>query len=416
MCGEGIFEQTIKDVEKIKILQINAVCGIASTGRLTQELAEAIEQAGHQSFVAYSMGTSNYSQTYLIGNWLDKKVHTFLSRIFGLPGHYSFYSTRKLLKYIETLSPDIVHLGNLHSNFVNIPMLLKYLASKDIATVVTLHDCFFYTGKCCHYTITGCYRWQEECGKCPRVHQDNISWFFDRTKKMLTDKKVGFQNIPRLAIVGVSQWVANEALKSILSTAKYIVPIYNWVDISIFKPTASMVKNILGIEQKFVILGVSTLWSESKGISDFKALAKKLDENACIVLVGKMSGQESLPNNIISIPNISNMHELVKYYSMADVFFNPSIEETFGNVTAEALACGTPVIVYNTTACPELVGERCGAVVDLHDVDTVYSITNEIHKKTKKYYSKYAVEFAHNNFEKEVCIQKYLDLYNLVLK
>lgn len=399
----------------MKVLQINAICGNKSTGRTTIELAKALEDHGHAGYVAYGEGNTDYQKSYFIGNWLDHKIHALLSRIFGLQGYFSNMATKKLIKYIEAISPDVVHLRNLHGNFVNLPMLLKFLSNRDIATVITLHDCYFFTGKCFHYTTNQCYKWQFMCGECPYVDQGMPSWFFDRTHKLLTDKKRGFMSIPRLAVIGVSQWVTGEAEKSILKEAKIIETIYNWVDTKKFFPRLNDKKKELGIEHKFVILGVSTVWAESKGLNDFLQLSAMLSDQYVIVLVGKLQNKTHA-KNIIHIPATHDINELAEYYSMADVFFTPSVEETFGKVIAEALACGTPAIVYDSTACSEVVGPGCGAVVGSHDLAAVYSAIQEIYNKNKRTYSQACVDFVNQNFEMTSNIEKYLHLYERLTK
>ena len=266
------------------ILQINSVCSTAnSTGRTTFELSEGINASGNHGYIAYGEGLSDYPNAYFIGSVFDHKAHAFLSRLTGLQGYFSNFATNKLLKHIESISPDVVHLRNLHSNYINIHKLIEYLAINDIAVVITLHDCFFYTGKCAHYTISDCDGWKNECGNCPRIHKDNKSWYFDRTKKMLIDKKNSFNSIRRLAVVGVSQWITNEAKNSILSNATYLETIYNWVDTNLFKPTKNNLRKKLNIEKKFVILGVASKWHSSKGFGYFIDIAKRLDDRFCIL-------------------------------------------------------------------------------------------------------------------------------------
>lgn len=167
------------------MLQINAVNKIASTGRNVQELSDFLTAKGDLCINAYSKGLSvTPDKEFVIGAGThDVKMHGLLSRISGQQGYFSRNATRKLLKYMEKLVPDIVVLNNLHGNYINLPMLLKYLAEKNIATVAVLHDCWFYTGKCCHYTVDNCYKWQSGCGNCPSLKKYNKSWFFDRTKK-----------------------------------------------------------------------------------------------------------------------------------------------------------------------------------------------------------------------------------------
>ena len=164
----------------MKILQINAVNAVASTGRNASELGDYLIKNGHNSIIAYSKGPSvNPKYEYKIGNNLDVKIHGLLSRITGKQGYFSVQATKKLLRFMDKFEPDIVVLNNLHGNYINLPSLLTYLANKNIATVVVLHDCWFYTGKCCHYTSQNCYKWKDKCFKCPQLKKYNKSWLIE---------------------------------------------------------------------------------------------------------------------------------------------------------------------------------------------------------------------------------------------
>ena len=222
----------------MKILQINAVNKISSTGRTSAEMCKYFNTHGDICAVAHSKGPSvDENNEYIIGNKVDVKIHGLMSRISGKQGYFSFKATRDLLKFMDKFNPDIVVLRNLHGNYINLPMLLKYLAEKNIVTVAVLHDCWFFTGKCCHYTLDGCYRWQKGCGNCPSLKKYNVSWFFDRTPEMLKDKKRLFGNIKNLAVVGVSDWLCGEAEKApVFKNAKVITRIYNWIDTDVFHP------------------------------------------------------------------------------------------------------------------------------------------------------------------------------------
>lgn len=400
----------------MKILQINAVSGIRSTGRICVDIANYLNNNGDKGYIAYSSGLP-YEKGYKIGKTLEIKVHGLYSRIFGLQAYFSKDSTIKLINYIKDLKPDIVHLNNLHGNYINLKLLLKYLAENDIPTVLTLHDCWFYTGKCTHYTVDGCYKWQNGCGNCSRLKKDNPSWFFDRTKKMYKDKKELFEKIPRLAVVGVSDWITNEARKSFLSSAKIITRIYNWIDLDVFKPVnTEMLRNKLKLENKFVILGVASSWCNAKGLDKFIELASLIPEDMIIIIVGNIDRKVAISKNIIHIKETHNVKELVEYYSIADIFINLSLEESFGKVTAEALACGIPVVVLKSTANPELVGEGCGYVIEKNDLNQVYNAILKMKKKGETYYSNKCMLYAKANFNKGDRLSDYLNVYEQLIK
>lgn len=395
----------------MKILHINSVSKTGSTGRICEEISSYLNDHKHEGHIAYSVGDS-FEKGYKIGTSLDSKIHSLFSRITGKQAYFSKYSTKKLLNYIEDLNPDVIHLHNLHANYINLPILLEFLSLKDIPTVITLHDCWFFTGKCTHYTQDNCYKWKTNCGKCPRLKKDNPSWFFDQTSNLHKDKKMLFNNIPRLAVIGVSDWIVNEAQQSFLSSANHMTRIYNWIDCDIFKPNDSkMLREKYSLTDAFLILGVASNWSENKGLDKFIRLANVLPKETKIVIVGNIPVDIVLPENIIHIQEIHQTQDLVDWYSAADLFMNLSLEETFGKVTGEALACGTPAIVPNSTANPELIGEGCGYVVEDLSINTLLKTLSIVQKDGKNYYSKQCRDFAEKYFDKKERIEDHIEVY-----
>ena len=402
----------------MKVLQINAVNKISSTGRTTFELSEYLNANGHSCVVAYSKGLSvTPDKEFIIGNSKDVKLHGLFSRISGKQGYFSKQSTKKLLKFMDVYEPDVVVLRNLHGNYINLPMLLKYLAGKDIATVAVLHDCWFYTGKCCHYTVDGCYKWKQSCGHCPSLKKYNKSWFFDRTQAMLKDKKEFFSSIPRLAVVGVSDWLTNQAAQApVFENAKIFQRIYNWIDTEKFCPqNTDNLREELGLTDKKVILCVASGWNKEKGLDTVLELSRKLASDEKLLLVGNLPADIELSENILTIPATNSVEELINYYSLADVFVQPSLEETFGKVSAEALSCGTPVVCFNSTANPELIGEGCGAVAPVGNVEGMLKEIRAIFETGKDEYINRCRAFAKDNFNMEYNLKEYLSLFNSLI-
>ncbi|MBR6737919.1 MAG: glycosyltransferase [Clostridia bacterium] len=399
----------------MKIAQINAVYGIGSTGRTTKELAESLACNGHECFVGYSISNVSYQKEgvtlYQIGNALDHKAHALFSRLFGLQAYFSSKATKNLIKELEIFKPDVVHLRNLHANYINLPLLLKWLGKNSIPTVISLHDCWIFTGKCTHYTVQNCYKWQTGCSACSQLKKDNNSWLFDRTNKLWKDRKSLFEKIDNLAVVGVSNWITDQAKSSTLKSAKIIKRIYNWIDLKTFYPRECEKSD------NFSVLLISAGWSKnSTKTQDMLALANGLNENMQIILAGSVESDIELPKNVKPIGYVNSTEDLAKLYSQVDVYVHLSQEDTFGKVIAEALACGTPAIVYNSTACPELVGNGCGYVVKPRDINAVSNAVNEVYKNGKEKYSANCVEFAKSNFEKDYLIKETLSLYNELLR
>lgn len=394
----------------MKVLQINAVYKNASTGRICYELHNHLVKGGNECITIYGNHKGKYEDTYYAGNVISQKVHAFFTRITGKIGYFSRFQTAKVIRFIKKYSPDVVHLHNLHGNFIDIPKLLKFLGENDIPTVVTLHDCFFYTGGCTHYTVNNCYKWQSKCKKCK---YNKLTWFFDKTEKMFLDKERLFGSIKRLGVIGVSKWIANEARKSpVLKNAVIIESIYNGIDLNIFRNKESDFKEKNGLQNCKIILGVASGWSAKKGLNIFLELADKLKEDEKIVLVGNTS-EKIDSEKIISIPATDNVEELVNMYNAADVFVQASKEETFGNVVAEALACGVPVITNTYTANPELVSTDCGIVVENFNAENVYQAACEIFRRDGSSFS--CREYAEKSFDKDIVYDNYLKIYKEIV-
>ncbi len=394
----------------MRILQINAVYRQLSTGRSIFEMNKAFCAQGHEAVVAYSTGViENPEKEHLIGGRLGQKAHAVLSRLTGLQGYFSSFSTAQLIRFMDKFQPEVVMLGNLHANYIHLPMLLKYLAKKDIPTVAVLHDCWFYTGKCCHYTVAGCYRWQESCGSCPSLKKYNKSWFFDRSTKMLRDKMRYFGAIPRLGVVAVSDWLLREAKQApVFQNAAMMKRIYNWIDTEQFAPgDSSQLRQEMGLTGKKVILCVAGAWDQSKGLDTVMRIAENLKQQEHLIVVGGLPADTVFPERVTHIPRTDSVKRLVALYNLADVFVQPSLEETFGKVSAEALCCGTPVVCFNSTANPELVGPGCGAVVPAGDIDGMLAQIRKLYAVEKAQYTEPCRSLARERFNMQTNIKEY---------
>lgn len=402
----------------MKVVQINAICDIGSTGRTCREFNDMIFQQGHEGIILYGNQSSEYKFARKISSRYEVKFHGLLSRLLGKNASYSPFVTRRIKRFLQAYKPDVVHLRNLHGNYVNIKPLLKHLAQEDIPTVLTLHDCWFFTGKCTHYTAAGCYRWQTGCHDCPKLKADIPSWFFDRTAEMWAEKKKLFEAIPRLAVVGVSDWITGEAKKSFLKNAEIVQRIYNWIDLSLFYPRGRDARRQFGIsEEKTAILCIGAGWNErSVKTKDLLKLAQLLPENYEIILAGKVTFTEKLPENIKPVGYFSSKEDLAKLYSACDVYVHLSREDTFGKVIAEAIACGTPAVVYDVTACPEIVGKNCGCVVPVGDVAGVLEAIKFLTSHEKAEWEEICVEYAQEHFSKDLLVTETLELYRKLME
>lgn len=396
-----------------KIVQINSVVNIGSTGRIAEEIGSLAIENGWDSYIAYGRDQkSSKSKLIKIGNNIDLKWHGLNTRIFDTHGFSSKKSTLEFIKKLELLKPDIVHLHNIHGYYINIEILFNYLGAIDKPIVWTLHDCWPYTGHCIYYSSVNCNKWKVQCGKCPQIKTYPASLIFDNSKINFIKKKNIFNSISDLTIIPVSEWLSREVQFSFLSKHPRKV-INNGIDLNIFKPRSKLdLINRLELNGKFIILGVANIWEKRKGLNDFVLLSNLLKNDEVIVLIGLNKEQLiNLPNNIIGLERTESLEDLGKYYSMADVFFNPSLEETFGLTTLEALACGTPAIVYNATASPELISKNTGFIIEQHNIEDVYNKIQLIKGVGKKQFEKSCRISAEKGFSKEERLLEYINLY-----
>jgi len=401
----------------MKIVQINAVYGVGSTGRIAQDIAAELHKQGHECYVFWAITCREDGNTRLIrvGNTLDHKLHALLRRIDGKQGWHSKAATRKLCRELLQIKPDVVHLHNLHSNYIHLPRLLRFLGEYKIPTLITIHDSWMFTcGYCSHYFYHNCDQWTKGCTDCPAVKKA----LRKDGARMYGIKEELYRQIPKLAINGVSQWTTEAAGRGILKTAKIQETVYNWIDTELFEPqnNAAEVREKYGIpEGNKLILGVSQGWSERKGLREFLQIADEMRGEATVILVGEDCG---IPEreNLKCIGFTNNRQELIDLYSAADVFVNPSRAETFGLVTAEALSCGTPVVAYNNSGSAELVAPQCGALATDGDADALVSMTRRVLDNPKESYSVACRQWVLENFEKQTQLQKYVELYEKLME
>ncbi len=399
----------------MKILFINAVCGVGSTGRIVIDLMQQAKKQGHIVKVACSSIGSikgvDQNDVIIVGNKIDYYAHNALSRFTDHEGLYSKAVTIKLIKKMNEFNPDIVHLHNIHGHWINYEILFSYLAEHKKKVVWTLHDCWAFTGHCTYFSALGCEQWKTHCSDCTGLRgypicygKGNVSSNFDRKKK-------AFTAIENMTIVTPSEWLADVVRSSFLGIYN-VKAINNGVDLNVFKPTESNFRKEHSLENKKIVLGVANVWNKRKGYDDILSLSEMLDDQYKIVLVGLTRDQiEKLPKKIIGIERTESVKRLVEIYSAADVFINPSYEETMGLVTAEALACGIPAVLYDKTAVPEVVDNLSGVVVEAGNIEMLCREIKNVINNRDKYGGARERAFL---FEKEKQYGKYLALYNSI--
>ena len=397
----------------MKVLQINSVCGIRSTGRICTDIAEVLENQGHECKIAYGRETvPQQYQKYAvrIGSDFSNKVDALKNRIFDNAGFNSVRETKKFLNWVKEYNPDIIHLHNIHGYYINIELLFEYLKESNKPVVWTLHDCWAFTGHCAHYDFIGCEKWKTQCFNCVNKKDYPSSYVFDNSKQNHKKKNKLFNSLNNLSFVAVSEWIAKQQQMSGLCKNSVTV-IHNGIDLTNFKFTPSDFREKNKLSDKKIYLGVATFWNNRKGFDTFLKLSEMIDKNEVIVIVGVTKEQKKiLPKNIIGIERTNNIQELAEIYSVADVFLNPTMEEALGLVNMEAQACGIPVVTYNTGGSPESISETSGAVVPKGDITALLKTARSLELDSEK------VALEAQKFDKERKYKEYLQFYARCLK
>ncbi len=395
----------------LKILQINTVCGSGSVGRIAVDIYHTLEKNGDKGMIAYGRRTAPEGiRAFRFGSPLDMGVHVLSTFFRGEHGFASGRQTKRLIGRIRKWNPDVIHLQNIHGFVLQVEILFAYLKEAGKPVVWTLHDCWPYTGHCAFYDYTACEGWKTGCRAC-REYQRTYPYalFRNHTIQNYERKRTAFTGVADLTIVTPSRWLAGEVKQSFLK--EYPVQVIpNGIDRKCFRPVKSLLRQRLGLEGRFVILGVANVWERRKGLEYFVKLSGRLSEEYKVILIGLSKKQiKSLPENIIGLERTSGAEELAEYYSMADVFVNATLEDNFPTTNLEALACGTPVITFNTGGSPESVDESCGQVVPKGDTEALIKAIRQEREAPRQ--SESCLKRA-ERYEKYDRFQEYVELYH----
>ncbi|MFR2335285.1 MAG: glycosyltransferase [Waltera sp.] len=399
----------------MKVYQINVVCGCGSTGRIAVDLSRIIKEAGAESRIAYGRGKAPKGiDSIRISNKLDLYHHVVMTRLTDKHGLYSYMATKKLIKDILKYDPDIIHLHNIHGYYINYEILFDFFKKYKRPVVWTLHDCWSFTGHCAHYDSINCKQWKQECRKCPNLNAYPKTFKKGNVYSNFMRKQKAFSQFDMLTLVTPSGWLKKQLEDSFLKGKKCVV-IPNGIDLNVFTPQINnniREKAHLREEQK-LILGVASVWTINKGYDDFLKLRRLLDDEYVFCMVGLNNKQiKNLPKGIIGVKKTDSLQELAAYYSAADVFLNLTYEDTFPTTNIEALACGTPVLTYDTGGSTEIIAKGCGESVQKGRADVMAECVRRWCEKPKN--SQYCIQRS-KEFDKMKNYNRYLSLYRLCL-
>lgn len=398
-------------MRKAKIVQINAVYGEKSTGLIVQDLDGLLQDMGEESFVVYNDARIAPINGICIKNKVGQKYHALRTRFDGKQSYSSLFSTLALIKKLEIIKPDILHLHNIHSNFLNLPTLIKYAKKNRIAVLVTLHDCWFFTGKCYHFADIGCEKWKTECNNCPKRYMDIPSRLKDASRQVFRDRSHLF-NYDRLYVVGCSFWITEMAQQSpILRKAKFST-IYNGIDTNVFSPIYEKEEN-----KPFTVVTMANKWFETENEEVRSRVLQFLEDYGRLIIIGCSEKNQKIyvgDNRIQAIGYVRDRKELAAIYAKGNVFLNLTHIDNLPTVNMEAASCGLPVITYDVGGSGELVKDGfTGYKARVDDADGIITALDKV--RQGNILQKNCRDYAAAHFDKKKNYQKYMMLYQDII-
>ncbi|MCR4738629.1 MAG: glycosyltransferase [Lachnospiraceae bacterium] len=418
---ESYVMKSMNSLENRRVMLVNTVVGPGnSVGRLVAGLYDTLLQHGYDCLVAYGRGECPaYMKSYRIGRDIDMYIHGAVTRLRDRHGFASTKATREFINIIEEFDPDIIHLHNIHGYYLNVKVLFEYLKTSGRRIIWTLHDCWSFTGHCSHFEYVGCMKWSTAngCSKCEQLEEYPRSFGYDNSEKNFSQKKELFTGIDNLTVVTPSEWLKARVQQSFLKEY-HIVVVPTGIDLTQFRPIEEeldrdnvifKLKNALSLRGKKIILGVANPWRDRKGLMQFITLNKTISDKYAIVLLGLNDEQAGdLPETMIPLAKTESMDELAALYSMADVYVNLTLEDTFPTTNLEALACGTPVVTFKTGGSPESIDETCGIAVEKNSIQGIVAALDKIELSKGQAFTREQCVLRAMQYDKENRFMEYI--------
>jgi len=330
---------------------------------------------------------------------------------------FDFPGTKHLVE-IADFEPDLIHAHNLHSEFFDLRKLPYY--SNKFPFFLTLHDCWAFTGHCCHFF--DCERWKKTCGNCPHLDIP-INLQRDGTRSNLALKKKLYST-SKIHIATPSNWLAKHVRQSILSPAiKSITVIPNGVNQNIFKSAEKIkVRKKLNIPERDFVISFScnspshNPWKNYSIVEDIVQILanSRISKNITFLIMGE-DGKSTSYNNVClkKLGWLQDKHDIAEVYQASDIYLHPSKADTYPSVILEAMSCGTPVIASDVGGIPEQITDQVdGRILPNHPENFVSAIKEVILDDQKLYdLAERSLYKAQKLFNESDMIGKYHDWY-----
>lgn len=364
-----IYSSNVGEWKTMKIVAINA-SGKGNTADVMHAIGEYAKTQGIEYlYVVGKKPNASFHDYALYPCSFARFASKSCARFSGNFDSWFHVGTKKLIRFLDKVQPDIVHLHNLHGEFLNFKMLFEYLMEKQIQVVYSVHDAWPFTGKCRHFEDKNCLKWKTVCKNCPKA-KENPRWLFGDSVTRNHQKKIHLLlEMKKIVFVPTYVWMKTLLSKSPLKKKEMTV-IYNGVDTSIFKQVPSRFRKEEGIpEDKIIILCVQDKWSKENGIDMINCLASYADSRFVVVAVGEEHKGMSKKIHFVSMPK--KLEDLVKIYSASNVFLNTQKYNQFPKEIVRALACGLPVFSLAEGGIPEQIDQFVGRILAKDSPDVI---------------------------------------------
>lgn len=380
--------------------------------RFYNSLCRCIKSSNNQFYLLQPQnGVNNrvrLSGQILYGSRLNWFLHYKLFKLSGLQDIWSIFDTISLIRKLNKINPDIIHLHVVNDCCINFPLFTWYTRKKKIPIIWTMHDCRAFTGRCAYFDEINCNKWITGCGNCPQKELYTPTLIDNSALQWKIRKKL-FNSFYSLNIVTPSNWLANFVKQSFLKNNPCKV-IYNGINPDCFsKSQSDKWLDEYKVRGYVIILGIAGAWEKRKGLDYFIKLSEELPDKFKIVLVGNLP---YMNNKIINIPKTTDHLFLASLYQHSTIFCNPTLADNFPTTNIESLAAGTPIITFDTGGSPEAIDENCGIVVEKGNFDelkkAVIFMADNIQKYTSEKCQKRSLLFTEKQY------YKYIELYQKI--
>ena len=368
----------------MKIAIVNS-CYDRSTGKIAFGLAKYLLKNNYEVKLCYGRGKKiKFNYTYKIDKNLEFLFHVFMSRIHGRQGAFSYFATKRLIKFLKKNKIDTIYGIGLHGYYLNEKMFFNYIINYNIKFIYIMTEEYAFWGKCGYNN--GCSNHLTGCGNCPQLSDYPKTWFFDRTSAVYKMKEDAYKRLKRAVFVGPEYTIKASKQSRLMSGIKTEI-VDEGIDVKnlYFPKDSKALKKKLNIsDDKIIILCVAPSTYARKGCEYFLEVAQKMVDKSeyVFVHVGFMDNIKKCPQNYIPIGYVTDQNILAEYYSMADLFFFPSLLDTMPNACLEALACGTPLLCFDISGMPYIANNEVATFVEAKNINMLIDVISKSKKKS----------------------------------